>query len=209
MDSVLLQLWAVLSLLVHLAACSPILSLEHSSLEEDVPLFDEILSEQDGVDFNTLLQNMKNEFLKTLNLSDIPLHESAKVDPPEYMLELYNRFATDRTSMPSANIIRSFKNEGKSCSSPGEWIERSVLRASGNCPEQVRSMKREKAFGEMALEISSCGRAAQTPALVGHSLSLALETAGFWGRCILTLGRHQVYSVHQFLYPHNDYKHHL
>uniref|UniRef100_A0A8C0BEQ6 Bone morphogenetic protein 10 n=1 Tax=Buteo japonicus TaxID=224669 RepID=A0A8C0BEQ6_9AVES len=111
MDSVVLQLWAVLCLLIHLATCSPILSLEHSSLEEDVPLFDEILSEQDGVDFNTLLQNMKNEFLKTLNLSDIPLHETAKVDPPEYMLELYNRFATDRTSMPSANIIRSFKNE--------------------------------------------------------------------------------------------------
>ncbi|EMP30531.1 Bone morphogenetic protein 10 [Chelonia mydas] len=87
------------------------MSLEQSSLEEDVPLFDELLSEQDGVDFSTLLQNMKNEFLKTLNLSDIPLHETAKVEPPEYMLELYNRFATDRTSMPSANIVRSFKNE--------------------------------------------------------------------------------------------------
>ncbi|XP_058134681.1 bone morphogenetic protein 10 isoform X3 [Dasypus novemcinctus] len=36
---------------------------------------------------------------------------SAKVDPPEYMLELYNKFATDRTSVPSANIIRSFENE--------------------------------------------------------------------------------------------------
>lgn len=117
MDSVVLRLGAALCLLGHLATCSPILSLEHSSLEEDVPLFDEILSEQDGVDFNTLLQNMKNEFLKTLNLSDIPLHETAKVDPPEYMLELYNRFATDRTSMPSANIIRSFKNEGKICAS--------------------------------------------------------------------------------------------
>uniref|UniRef100_A0A8C0JDJ0 Bone morphogenetic protein 10 n=1 Tax=Chelonoidis abingdonii TaxID=106734 RepID=A0A8C0JDJ0_CHEAB len=77
----------------------------------EVPLFDELLSEQDGVDFSTLLQNMKNEFLKTLNLSDIPLHETAKVEAPEYMLELYNRFATDRTSMPSANIVRSFQNE--------------------------------------------------------------------------------------------------
>ncbi|KAM9166715.1 bone morphogenetic protein 10 [Pangshura tecta] len=111
MDTVAIQLWATLSLLVHLAACSPIMSLEQTSLEEDVPLFDELLSEQDGVDFSTLLQNMKNEFLKTLNLSDIPLHETAKVEPPEYMLELYNRFATDRTSMPSANIIRSFQNE--------------------------------------------------------------------------------------------------
>ncbi|XP_005285253.1 bone morphogenetic protein 10 [Chrysemys picta bellii] len=111
MDTVTIQLWATLSLLVHLAACSPIMSLEQSSLEEDVPFFDELLSEQDGVDFSTLLQNMKNEFLKTLNLSDIPLHETAKVEPPEYMLELYNRFATDRTSMPSANIVRSFQNE--------------------------------------------------------------------------------------------------
>ncbi|XP_034617672.1 bone morphogenetic protein 10 [Trachemys scripta elegans] len=111
MDTVTIQLWATLSLLVHLAACSPIMSLEQSSLEEDVPFFDELLSEQDGVDFSTLLQNMKNEFLKTLNLSDIPLHETAKVEPPEYMIELYNRFATDRTSMPSANIVRSFQNE--------------------------------------------------------------------------------------------------
>ncbi|XP_032642708.1 bone morphogenetic protein 10 [Chelonoidis abingdonii] len=111
MDTVAIQLWATLSLLVHLAACSPIMSLEQTSLEEEVPLFDELLSEQDGVDFSTLLQNMKNEFLKTLNLSDIPLHETAKVEAPEYMLELYNRFATDRTSMPSANIVRSFQNE--------------------------------------------------------------------------------------------------
>lgn len=89
------------------------MSLEQSPLEEDMPLFDDVFSEQDGVDFNTLLQSMKDEFLKTLNLSDIPTQDSAKVDPPEYMLELYNKFATDRTSMPSANIIRSFKNEGK------------------------------------------------------------------------------------------------
>ncbi|EPQ08736.1 Bone morphogenetic protein 10 [Myotis brandtii] len=87
------------------------MSLEQSPLEEDMPLFDDVFSEQDGVDFDTLLQSMKNEFLKTLNLSDIPMQDSAKVDPPEYMLELYNKFATDRTSMPSANIIRSFKNE--------------------------------------------------------------------------------------------------
>lgn len=159
MDSVVLQLWAVLCLLVHLAACSPILSLEHSSLEEDVPLFDEILSEQDGVDFNTLLQNMKNEFLKTLNLSDIPLHETAKVDPPEYMLELYNRFATDRTSMPSANIIRSFKNEGKICASLGEVSRNERLYSQREM--YLPGMEREPPYRKkglsvrMALEIAS------------------------------------------------------
>lgn len=69
-----------------------------------MPFFDE----QDA-----RLQNLQNALLKALNLSDIPTQEAVKVDPPEYMLELYNRFATDKTSMPSANIIRGFKNEGK------------------------------------------------------------------------------------------------
>nr|XP_025873570.1 bone morphogenetic protein 10 [Vulpes vulpes] len=111
MGSLALQLCAVFGLVAHSVSGSPIMSLEQSPLEENMPLFDDVFSEQDAVDFNTLLQSMKNEFLKTLNLSDIPLQDSAKVDPPEYMLELYNKFATDRTSMPSASIIRSFKNE--------------------------------------------------------------------------------------------------
>ncbi|XP_030733582.1 bone morphogenetic protein 10 [Globicephala melas] len=111
MGSLALQLCALSCLVAHSVSGSPIMSLEQSPLEEDMPLFDDVFSEQDGVDFNTLLQSMKKEFLKTLNLSDIPMQDAAKVDPPEYMLELYNKFATDRTSMPSANIIRSFKNE--------------------------------------------------------------------------------------------------
>ncbi|XP_042539010.1 bone morphogenetic protein 10 [Dipodomys spectabilis] len=111
MGSLVLQLSAALCLVTHSVSGSPIIGLDQSPLEEDMPLFEDVFSEQDGVDFNTLLQSMKDEFLKTLNLSDIPMQDSAKVDPPEYMLELYNKFATDRTSVPSANIIRSFKNE--------------------------------------------------------------------------------------------------
>ncbi|XP_003469087.1 bone morphogenetic protein 10 [Cavia porcellus] len=111
MGSLVLCLYTVFCLVARSVSGSPILGLERSPLEEDMPLFDDVFSEQDAVDFNMLLQSMKDEFLKTLNLSDIPTQDSAKVDPPEYMLELYNKFATDRTSMPSANIIRSFKNE--------------------------------------------------------------------------------------------------
>ncbi|KAH0623045.1 hypothetical protein JD844_030949 [Phrynosoma platyrhinos] len=95
MRSAVLQIWAALSLLVRLGDCSPIRGLD---AQENVAFFDE----QDP-----MLQNL----LKALNLSDIPLQETAKVDPPEYMLELYHRFAIDKTSMPSANIVRSFKNE--------------------------------------------------------------------------------------------------
>jgi hypothetical protein len=129
MGSLVLPLSAVFCLVAHSASGSPIMGLEQSPLEEDMPFFDDIFTEQDGIDFNTLLQSMKNEFLKTLNLSDIPVQDTGRVDPPEYMLELYNKFATDRTSMPSANIIRSFKNEGRlACAYTREALALAFLR---------------------------------------------------------------------------------
>lgn len=61
-------------------------------------------------------QDFLSQFLSTLNLTRLrsqPWTPTAQKEPlPEYMLELYNRFANDRTAMPSANIVRSFKNEG-------------------------------------------------------------------------------------------------
>ncbi|XP_038603408.1 bone morphogenetic protein 10 [Tachyglossus aculeatus] len=98
-------------LLLRVGSGSPIASLERSPLDQDSPLFDDVFSEQDGLDFNSLLLGMKKELLKALNLTDIPHPRAAKVEPPEYMLELYHKFAADRTSRPSANIVRSFKDE--------------------------------------------------------------------------------------------------
>uniref|UniRef100_A0A668AFK3 Bone morphogenetic protein 10 n=1 Tax=Myripristis murdjan TaxID=586833 RepID=A0A668AFK3_9TELE len=77
---------------------------------------DPSLLEQDGdVDMQSLLESLKEQFLRTFNLSGLgPPHQphgSTRVEPPEYMMELYNRFANDQTAMPTANIIRSFKNE--------------------------------------------------------------------------------------------------
>lgn len=69
------------------------------------------------MDMQSLLVNLRGQFLRTFNLSGLgpPAQPpgSARVEPPEYMMELYNRFANDRTAMPTANIIRSFKNEGR------------------------------------------------------------------------------------------------
>ncbi|XP_019937435.1 bone morphogenetic protein 10-like [Paralichthys olivaceus] len=63
------------------------------------------------------VQDFMRQFLSTLNLTELrpqsrPL--AAHKEQTEYMLELYNRFANDRTSVPSANIVRSFKNEDSS-----------------------------------------------------------------------------------------------
>lgn len=75
-----------------------------------------LLEQDDNTDMQSLLESLKEQFLRTFNLSGLgppPLPPgSAREEPPEYMMELYNRFANDRTAMPTANIIRSFKNEG-------------------------------------------------------------------------------------------------
>ena len=73
-----------------------------------------------GVDVgdNPLLnaQDFLSQFLSTLNLTRLRPQTrpvAAHKEPlPDYMLELYNRFSSDRTAVPSANIVRSFKNEG-------------------------------------------------------------------------------------------------
>ncbi|KAJ0019799.1 hypothetical protein NQD34_007368 [Periophthalmus magnuspinnatus] len=70
--------------------------------------------EQDGAVNMQLLESLKEQFLRTFNLSGSGPQLSAgstREEPPEYMMELYNRFANDHNAMPTANIIRSFKNE--------------------------------------------------------------------------------------------------
>lgn len=61
-------------------------------------------------------QDFLSQLLSTLNLTRLmsqPRMPAAKKEQlPEYMLELYNRFANDRSAVPPANIVRGFKNEG-------------------------------------------------------------------------------------------------
>ncbi|KAG9333053.1 hypothetical protein JZ751_013838 [Albula glossodonta] len=79
---------------------------------------DPSLLEQDSdLDMQNLLETLRGQLIRTFNLSGLgpPVQPGApRVEPPEYMMELYNRFANDHTAMPSANIVRSFKNEDTS-----------------------------------------------------------------------------------------------
>ncbi|XP_067225305.1 growth/differentiation factor 2 [Chanodichthys erythropterus] len=67
------------------------------------------LEEED--DFNSKLESylgfMKEDFLRKLNLSGVP-QEHRKVQPPQFMIELYNKYASDKTSIPLSDVIRSF-----------------------------------------------------------------------------------------------------
>jgi hypothetical protein len=59
----------------------------------------------------SFLENMKEGFLRELNLSDIP-QEHIKIYPPPFMIELYNKYASDKSAMPRSDVIRSFTVQG-------------------------------------------------------------------------------------------------
>ncbi|XP_035262292.1 growth/differentiation factor 2 [Anguilla anguilla] len=74
------------------------------SAEEDLSVEeDEDKQERQGI----FPEGMKEEFLRKLNLSGVP-QEHSRIDPPQFMIELYNRYATDKSSMPRSDVIRSF-----------------------------------------------------------------------------------------------------
>lgn len=80
-------------------------------------------------DLRMFLENMKVDFLRSLNLSGVPSQDKTQAEPPQYMIDLYNRYTTDKTSTPASNIVRSFSVEGRvgSTSAPGGWGKGSVV----------------------------------------------------------------------------------
>ncbi|XP_062860094.1 growth/differentiation factor 2 [Trichomycterus rosablanca] len=65
----------------------------------------DLLDEAD--DPENLFGPVEGDFLKMLNLSGVP-QEQRQVRPPLFMMELYNRYAADTSSVPHADVIRSF-----------------------------------------------------------------------------------------------------
>lgn len=74
----------------------------YSELSED-------LQEEEDADsrLENLLGTMKEGFLRQLNLSDVP-QEHSKIFPPQFMMELYNKYASDSSTAPQSDVIRSF-----------------------------------------------------------------------------------------------------
>lgn len=98
-------------LLPHWVQMSPIPSLEEQYSGGLGAVDASLLDQNDKVDVQELL----GQFLYMLNLTEQepkPRPQTARTEPPEYMLELYNQYTRDRSSRPAANIARSFKNEG-------------------------------------------------------------------------------------------------
>lgn len=102
-------------LLPCMGLASRILPPEDNPLAKDV-LDPSLLEQTEDMDMQEFLGNL----LSVLNLTDRgspwapgpPRPPAPRVEPPEYMLELYNRFANDHSARPTGNTVRSFKNEG-------------------------------------------------------------------------------------------------
>ncbi|XP_015266057.1 PREDICTED: growth/differentiation factor 2 [Gekko japonicus] len=63
------------------------------------------------VNFGAFLENLKADFLRSLNLSEAPSQEKSKEEPPQFMIDLYNRYTKDKSSSPISNVVRSFSPE--------------------------------------------------------------------------------------------------
>lgn len=114
-------LWVALPVL-SLLACSgqgkPLETRARALARGDARLPAATGGEQEGGTFNLrmFLENMKVDFLRSLNLSGVPAQDKTQAEPPQYMIDLYNRYTTDKSSTPASNIVRSFSVEGRVCS---------------------------------------------------------------------------------------------
>lgn len=91
-------------------------------LNNDVPLEDnegyyseqDLLEEEDTESrLENLLGTMKEGFLRKLNMSDVP-QAGGTIYPPQFMMELYNKYASNSTAIPQSDVIRSFTVQGLS-----------------------------------------------------------------------------------------------
>uniref|UniRef100_A0A8D0LB82 Growth differentiation factor 2 n=1 Tax=Sphenodon punctatus TaxID=8508 RepID=A0A8D0LB82_SPHPU len=104
----------VLSLIACLTRGKPFEGWSKSSGTEDFNQHFGAHGEEQGeihFDFKTFLENMKADLLRSLNLSGVPSQDKTKEEPPQFMIDLYNRYATDKSSSPASNIVRSFGPE--------------------------------------------------------------------------------------------------
>nr|XP_020471512.1 growth/differentiation factor 2-like [Monopterus albus] len=107
----LFQLCLSLALSTGSCTCKP---LNNDIQSEDSEGFYSKLSEEDLLEeedtdlrMENLLGTMKEGFLRKLNLSDVP-QEHSKINPPQFMMELYNKYASDSSAVPQSDVIRSF-----------------------------------------------------------------------------------------------------
>ncbi|XP_006147802.1 growth/differentiation factor 2 [Tupaia chinensis] len=129
-------------------------------------------------DLKMFLENMKVDFLRSLNLSGVPSQDKTRVEPPQYMLDLYNRYTTDRAAAPASNIARSFSVEGAVSIAATEDapFQKHVLLFNVSIPRHEQVTR-----AELRLYVSCQNHVDSFHGLKGHvAIYDVLDGAGAW-----------------------------
>lgn len=110
--SFLFQLRLSLALAIGSCLCKPLGNSIPGDAPRDATLQDVLDEEDTESRMENLLETLKEGFLRQLNLSEVP-QENFKVSPPQFMVELYNKYASDRLAAPQSDVIRSFTVQGR------------------------------------------------------------------------------------------------
>ncbi|XP_061822147.1 growth/differentiation factor 2 [Nerophis lumbriciformis] len=130
------------------------------------------LLEEEDMDsrMEDLLGTMKEDFLRKLNLSDVP-QEHGKIYPPQFMMELYNKYASDSTTIPQSDVIRSFgvQDITHSVTNGTEWRYRLLFNISIPSHERVTTAELQLLFlPDARSEATSHSYKASVTVYTGH-----------------------------------------
>lgn len=112
--SFLLQVCLSLVVAVCSCSCKPLNNdIQSDELDAFLTSEEEDVVEEEDADsrMENLLGSMKEGFLRKLNLSDVP-QEQSRISPPQFMVELYDKYASDSSAIPQSDVIRSFTVQG-------------------------------------------------------------------------------------------------
>ncbi|XP_071986475.1 dorsalin-1-like [Engystomops pustulosus] len=141
--------------------CSIVILIARSTLNKPLPELDEVdrlthPEEEAQEVLNSLTGIMKEHLRESVNSSGVFYQEKSTAKLPQYMIDLYNRYADDRTSMPLSNIIRSFIVEDiLSSSSQENLLQSHILLFNVTIPPHEEVTKAELnlklSFGDSGL----------------------------------------------------------
>nr|XP_006630373.2 PREDICTED: growth/differentiation factor 2 [Lepisosteus oculatus] len=132
----LFPLWISLMVLTGPCRCKPlngVIKMRETEMQFQISKQDSSEDPSEDLNLGGLLENVKDEFLRLLNLSGVP-HEHSRTDPPHFMMELYNRYAMDKSSTPRSDVIRSFNIQDVSHSKRNSSETQHLLRFNLSIP---------------------------------------------------------------------------
>lgn len=135
-------------------------------------------AEEGTFDLRMFLENIKVDFLRSLNLSGVPAQDKTQAELPQYMIDLYNRYTTDKSSTPASNIVRSFSLEDAISLSTTEGFpfQKHILIFNISIPRHEQITR-----AELRLYISCQNHLDSSPELKGNmAIYDVLDRADAW-----------------------------